>query len=72
MAMKLSLIQLQDRCLARMSEPRTSERRRAKNYGAALRGYRKAVEKCGYPADQVAMQIKDIKDMYWLNANAEE
>jgi hypothetical protein len=66
-----TLIQRQEACIARMREPRTSEKRTAKNYSAALRQYRKGAEKAGYPADQIQQQVQDIKDMFWLETNAE-
>ncbi len=67
-----TLIQRQEACIARMREPRTSEKRTAKNYSAALRQYRKSAEKAGYTAAEIAQQVQDIKDMFWLETNAEE
>ena len=65
-----TLIQLQDECLERMHEPRTSAKRAAKNRTAALTKLRSTlVKRCYTDVDVI---INDVKDMYKLEVNSEE
>jgi hypothetical protein len=66
-----NLIQRQEACIARMLEPRTSEKRAAKNRSAALRAYRKQCVSVGYSDQDIDRMVKDIKDMVALEINAE-
>ncbi len=68
----MSLITHQRLCIDRMLEPRTSEKRALKNRCAALRKYRTHALCAGYSAPEVEQQIRDIRDMYQLELNAEE
>lgn len=67
-----TLITRQELCITRMHESRTSEKRALKNRCAALREFRRYAEKTGYSAAEVEQQVRDIKDMYQLQKNAEE
>lgn len=70
--MTASLIQRQQECIDRMLEPRTSEKRAAKNRAAALREYRAHAARAGYTESEIEQQVKDIKDMVALENNAED
>jgi len=67
-----TLIQRQEACIARMFQPRTSERRAAKNRAAALRDFRKQCAAVGYDKAAIDMITKDVRDMYELEKSAEE
>lgn len=67
-----TLIQRQDACIARMLEPRTSERRAAKNRNAAISDFRKQCAAAGYDKPSIDLITKDVRDMYELEKNAEE
>lgn len=67
-----NLIQRQEACIARMNEPRTSERRAAKNRAAALRDFRKQCAVIGYDKAAIDQITKDVRDVYELRKNAEE
>jgi len=67
-----TLIQIQAKCLDRMHEPRTSEKRAKKNRSAALRGMREELAKKGYEDHDIEGIIQDVVDMYHLEVNAEE
>lgn len=67
-----TLIQRQDACIARMQEPRTSERRAAKNRNAAIADFQKQCAAAGYDKAAIALITKDVRDMYELEKNAEE
>ena len=66
-----SLIQLQEKALRRMHEPRSSESRAARNRAASLRQYRKSVERLGFSAMQIQAQMRDILDVWKLQRDAE-
>ena len=68
----MSLITHQMLCIDRMLEPRTSEKRASKNRLAALRKYRTHALCAGYTEVEVEQQVRDIKDMYALERDAEE
>lgn len=61
-----NLIQRQDACIARMNEPRTSERRAAKNRNAAIADFRKQCAAAGYDKEAIDLLTKDVRDMYEL------
>lgn len=65
-------IQRQEACIARMHEPRTSERRAAKNRAAAIRAFRKQCLSLGYSEQETAQQIQDVRDTYELQRIANE
>lgn len=67
-----NLIQRQDACIARMLEPRTSERRAAKNRNAAIAVFRKQCATAGYEKDDIDLLAKDVREMYELEKNAVE
>ncbi len=67
-----TLIQRQEACIARMNEPRTSERRAAKNRAAAIKDFRKQCAATGYSNDEITLLIKDVRDVFELQKNAEE
>ena len=67
-----TLIQIQEMTIARMMEARTSAKRLRKSHVAAFRAYRKHASKMGYTDQQIDQQVKDIKDMYELEMNAED
>lgn len=67
-----SLVQIQEACIARMLEPRTSEKRAAKNRSAALRAYQDQLIKRDYQPDEIKMLIKDVRDMYTLRRDADD
>lgn len=67
-----TLTMIQEQTLQRMLEQRTSERRAEKMRGAALRQYRKQAKALGYTAEQVEMQVCDLRDMYRLRTDANE
>ena len=67
-----TLIQRQEECIARMSEPRTSERRAAKNRNVAIANFRKKCAKMGYDKSSIDLITKDMRDMYELQKNAED
>lgn len=67
-----TLIQRQESCIARMSESRTSERRAAKNRGAAIADLRKQCAAIGYSTVEINQIVTDVRDMYELEKNAEE
>lgn len=67
-----TLIQRQEACIARMNEPRTSERRAAKNRAAELRDFRKQCAAIGYDKAEIDLITQDVRDMYELRNNAEE
>lgn len=66
-----TLIQLQDQALQRMQEPRTSERREARNRSRALLHYAREAAKLGYTKEQINLQVRDLWDMYRLQEAAE-
>ena len=66
-----TLIQRQEACIARMNEPRTSERRAAKNRAAAIREFRKQFAAVGYDKPSIDLITQDVRDMYELRKNAE-
>lgn len=66
-----TLIQRQEACIARMNEPRTSERRAAKNRAAALRQFRKECAAAGYDKPSIDLITQDVRDVYELRKNAE-
>lgn len=61
-----TLIQRQEACIARMNEPRTSERRAAKNRYAAIADFRKQCATAGYDKEAIDLLTKDVRDMYEL------
>lgn len=67
-----TLIQRQEACIARMNEPRTSERRAAKNSAAALRNFRKQFAAVGYDNPSIDLITQDVRDMYELEKLADE
>ena len=67
----MSLITHQQLCIDRMLEPRTSDKRALKNRMAALRKYRTHALCVGYTEAEVEQQIRDIKDVYALERDAE-
>lgn len=67
-----TMIQRQDACIARMNEPRTSERRAAKNRAAALRNFRKQCAAVGYDKPSIDLITQDVRDMYELEKLADE
>lgn len=67
-----TLIQRQEACIARMLEPRTSERRAAKNRNAAIAQFRKGCAAVGYDKPSIDLITKDVRDMYELEKLAEE
>jgi len=71
-AANMSLITHQMLCIDRMLEPRTSEKRALKNRMAALRIYRTNAALAGFSAPEIEQQVRDIKDMYQLELNAED
>lgn len=66
-----TLIQMQEGTIARMMESRSSEKREAKNRKAALRQYSLEMASRGYGVREIEQQIKDVRDMYSLRANAD-
>ena len=50
-----TLIQRQEACIARMNEPRTSERRAAKNRNAAIADFQKQCAAVGYDKPSIAL-----------------
>lgn len=66
----MSLIQRQEACIARMLEPRTSEKRAAKNRAAAIRQFRRECDAKGYAPEDVAVLVIDVKQMYQLERDA--
>ena len=70
--MTASLIQRQQECIDRMLEPRTSEKRAAKNRSAALKHFQRQSAALHYFPSEIAQQVRDIKDMVALELNAEE
>ncbi len=62
-----TLIQLQEACIARMNEPRTSDRR-----AAALRDFRKQCAVVGYDKPSIDLITQDVRDMYELEKLAGE
>lgn len=67
-----TLIQRQEACIARMSEPRTSEKRAAKNRAAALRTFRTQLVTAGYSLAEIDQQTQDVRAVYELRRSAEE
>ena len=67
-----TLIQRQEACIARMSEPRTSEKRAAKNRAAAIRHFRTQLLKAGYTLTEIDQQTQDVRAVYEPRRNAEE
>ena len=67
-----TLTEIQEQALQKMTEQRTSERRAEKMRAAALRQYRKEAKALGYTAEQVEMQVCDLRDMYRLRTDATE
>jgi hypothetical protein len=67
-----TLIQRQEACIARMNEPRTSERRAAKNRAAAIRDFRKQCAAVGYDKPSIDLITQDVRDMYELEKLADE
>ncbi len=67
-----TLIQRQEACIARMNEPRTSERRAAKNRAAAVKDFRRQCAATGYSKEEIDLLIKDVRDVYELQKNAED
>lgn len=67
-----TLIQRQEACIARMLEPRTSERRARKNRGAALRQFRQQCAAAGYAPEDIALLEIDTVDTYRLRRDAED
>ena len=65
-------IRRQEACIARMSEPRTSERRAAKNRNAAIADLHKQCASVGYSEVEIKQIVTDVRDMYELEKNAEE
>jgi hypothetical protein len=65
------LITLQEACIARMLEPRTSENRAQRNRSRAALRYRREVAKLGYTQEQIDTQVRDIFDMWRLYRDAE-
>lgn len=61
-----TLIQRQEACIARMQEPRTSEKRAKKNRAAALRQFRNQLVVAGYSLIAINQLIQDVIDMYHL------
>ena len=55
-----------------MSEPRTSEKRAAKNRSAALRTFRTQLVTAGYSLIEINQQIQDVRAVYELRRSAEE
>lgn len=55
-----------------MTEPRTSERRAAKNRSAALRSFRKDCITRGYSVAEADQLTQDVRDMHALRQLAEE
>lgn len=68
---RATLIQRQDAALAAMHEPRSSERRKARHNARVLGHYRKHAAKLGYSQEQIDAQVRDLRDMYQLELNAE-
>lgn len=64
------LTTLQDACLKRMLEVRTSERREFRNRMAAIREYRTKAIALGYSPEQVIVQVRDLWDMFRLQQEA--
>lgn len=67
-----TLIQRQEACIARMNEPRTSDRRAAKNRAAAIRDFRKQCATAGYAKADIDLITQDVRDMYELEKRADE
>lgn len=67
-----TLIQRQEACIARMNEPRTSDRRAAKNSAAAIRDFRKQFAAVGYKKADIDLLAQDVRDMYELEKLADE
>ena len=67
-----TLIQRQEACIARMNEPRTSDRRASKNRAAAIREFRKQCAAVGYEKADIDLLAQDVRDMYELEKNAIE
>jgi hypothetical protein len=67
-----TLTQIQEKTLQRMQEQRTSERRADKMRHGLLRRYRKQAKALGYTAEQVEIQVCDLRDMYRLRTDAME
>ena len=67
-----TMIQRQDACIARMNEPRTSERRAAKNLAAVIRDFRKQCAAVGYDNPSIDLITQDVRDMYELEKLAGE
>ena len=69
---EMTLIHMQEKCLARMQETRTSPKREAKNRGAATNAmYRQMLAK-GYTEAEAKQAVADVRDMFLLNSLAEE
>lgn len=54
-----------------MLQPRTSDRRAAKNRAAALRDFRKQCTAVGYDKASIELISQDVRDMYQLQKSAE-
>lgn len=67
-----SLIQRQQECIDRMLEPRTSEKRAAKNRSAAIKHFQRQSAALHYFPSEIAQQVQDIRHMYLLNLHAED
>lgn len=67
-----TLTEIQEQALQKMQEPRTSELRARKMRHRVLRQYRKEALSLGYTAEQVEMQVVDLRDMYRLRTDAME
>lgn len=67
-----TLIQRQEACLARLHEPRTSEKRAKRNRTAALNEFRRQLIVAGYGLIAVKQILQDVWDLYVLQRDAEE
>ena len=70
--MENSLITLQVDAIAALHEPRTSEKRHRKYRTKIYRELHQALLKKGFSVDEVRLAIKDTKDMYELERDADE
>ena len=68
----MTLIQMQEQCIARMHEPRTSIKRESKHRRSVARHYLSWALAQGYNKDEANAQLKDIYDVYRLQRDAEE
>lgn len=68
----MTLIEIQEKAIAEMREPRSSGRRAVKSRYAAIGRYRERAHSMGYTDEQVAQQVRDVWDIYQLRVIAEE